>query len=223
MSKKRTFLSTTKHDLENKRNNNHVIKEIEQFSVQFEKRDFDPTSSNNYNKFKTSESEITAFNGSSIKLESSLITKPNSIDFSHSKKLSVELQNTIIDQNINNSNNLCIINSNNCTVTERKRKNNSSIFDSEKKNDPFNYMDMDEIDEHIPKKPKIEYSELFGPINTLTSRDEFQSKNFEIQKSCEAADPNFIMNLLADSKSTGHFINTKDLRNKSVRIIIQIL
>lgn len=107
-----------------------------------------------------------------------------------------------------------------------KRKLQSFCLTSENEDeDLFNYMDIDETEEHVVKKSKREITgSIVGPMLSAISEKSEQSKSVEPHRNIAvdsnpniAVDPNFIMNLLATAKGTGEFIDMRTHSNKSVR------
>lgn len=135
---------------------------------------------------------------------------------------------TTVDKNVNDT-----VHNN---ISKRKIQNFCSISDNEDE-DPFDYIDVDETEEHIIKKPKREQTEsIFLPMLSTTSNKNNQFKSVDSKhnivnvpnsnyvavnsNSNIAIDPNIIMNLLATAKDTGQFIDTNKHSNKLVRNII---
>jgi len=147
-----------------------------------------------------------------------LTTVPSSQYISNTNKLSAWLQSTVADNNVHNTNNLKSTTAEIQTVpTKRKIYNDNPVFNNEN-DDPFNYMDIDEVEEHPKKKPKKrDMDSLFFPmVNASSSIKSEPSKTVETNANV-AVDPNFIMNLLSEAKGTGQFIDASMLHSKLVR------
>jgi len=153
-----------------------------------------------------------------------LTTVLRSQNISNANKLSAWLQSTVADDNVHNTNNLQSITAEIQAVpTKRKISNDNPIFNNENE-DPFNYMDIDEVEDHPKKKSKIrDMDSLFFPIvNASSSNKSEPSKKVETNANV-AIDPNFIMNLLSEAKGTGQFIDASMLHNKSVRKYLKLV
>ncbi|XP_060841916.1 uncharacterized protein LOC132922421 [Rhopalosiphum padi] len=145
-----------------------------------------------------------------------LTTEPSSIYSSNTKELSTWLQGTVTENSIDNTNNLLPKATENRIVpTKRKISNDFPMFNDEYE-DPFNYMDIDEIEEHPKKKlKKRDIDSIFLPFVDTSSKNKNEpSKTVETDINV-AIDPNFIMNLLSEAKGTGQFIDASILPDKS--------
>ncbi|XP_008190066.1 nibrin [Acyrthosiphon pisum] len=144
-----------------------------------------------------------------------LTTASSTQYISSTSKLSAWLQGTVADNNVNNTNNLQSKTVENLAVpTKRKISNDHQVFNNENE-DPFNYMDIDEVEEHPKKKPKKrDMDSLFFPMLDISNNKSEPSKTMEPNPNI-AVDPNFIMNLLSEAKGTGQFIDASILSNKS--------
>jgi len=135
------------------------------------------------------------------------------------------LQGIIAENSINNANDLLSEATENQAVpTKRKISNDFSVFNNESE-DPFNYMDIDEIEEYeeYPKKKpkKKDMNSLFlTKVDTSSNTKNKPSKSVETNVDV-AIDPNFVMNLLSEAKGTGQFIDASILPYKSVRTYIK--
>lgn len=108
------------------------------------------------------------------------------------------------------------------TVNKRKDPDFLSMFNNEDDN-PFGYMDVDEIEEQPKKKPKVMNNDLeFLKMLATSNNINKQPKSVEPKVVNIAVDPYFIMNLLADAKGTGQFIDASKLSDKSVRNILVV-
>jgi len=153
-----------------------------------------------------------------------LTTEPSSIYSSNTKELSTWLQGTVTENSIDNTNNLLPKATENRIVpTKRKISNDFPMFNDEYE-DPFNYMDIDEIEEHPKKKlKKRDIDSIFLPFVDTSSKNKNEpSKTVETDINV-AIDPNFIMNLLSEAKGTGQFIDASILPDKSVRKYIKLV
>lgn len=145
-----------------------------------------------------------------------LTTVSNSQHISNRNKLSAWLQSTVADNNVNNTNNLQSKTAENLAVpSKRKIANDNPVFNNENE-DPFNYMDIDEVEEHPKKKPRNgDMNSIFFPMTDTSSSNKSEpSKTVETNANV-AVDPNFIMNLLSEAKGTGQFIDASIPHNKS--------
>lgn len=212
--KKRACLLSTKDDSVNEKQKGLSKMEVKDTS----KRDVNVSQCNNINK--SFGSEQTEFNETLANRPSCSTDVTNSKNTSCAKGLSSWLQITDTNKNKNNSNSSSTINAQNSVSTTRKRPIVSSIFNDED-DDPFNYKDLDEIEGYAQKKPKkANVESLFCPMVTTPSSNNFEHSKSVEQNSNQAVDPNFIMNLLAEPKNTGQFIDTNDdSLYKSVRNI----
>lgn len=134
------------------------------------------------------------------------------------------LQSTIAENSINNANDLLSKATENQVVpTKRKISNDFPVFNNESE-DPFNYMDIDEIEEHPKKKPKKKYvnSIFLTEVDTSSNNKNKPIKTVETNVDI-AIDPNFVMNLLSEAKGTGQFIDASILPDKSVRTYIKLV
>lgn len=184
-----------------------------------------PTCSNkmSYNEVNCKSSHVTK----SPNDDSCLSKVQSSQDFSN-KNLSSQVQFIRpfeVDKNVDNT----------LHNSSTKRKLQSFCLTSENEDeDPFNYMDIDETEEHIVKKSKSDITEsIVVPMLSAMSDKTEQSKSVELHGNIAvvpnlnyvavdsnpniAVDPNFIMNLLATAKGTSPFIDTRTHSNKSVR------
>ncbi|KAL4120479.1 hypothetical protein QTP88_013165 [Uroleucon formosanum] len=144
-----------------------------------------------------------------------LTTLSSSQYISNTNKLSAWLQGTVADNNVNNTNNLQSETvENRAVLTKRKISNDHPVFNNENE-DPFNYMDIDEVEEHLKKKPKKrDIDSIFFPMVDISNNKSELSKTVETNPNI-AVDPNFIMNLLSKAKGTGQFIDASLLHDKS--------
>jgi len=152
-----------------------------------------------------------------------LTTASSSQYISSSSKLSAWLQGTIAENNVNNTNNLQSKTVENLAVlTKRKISNDHPVFNNENE-DPFNYMDIDEVEEHPKKKPKKrDMDSIFFPMVNISNNKSEPSKSVETNTNI-AVDPNFVMNLLSEAKGTGEFIDASIVSNKSVRKYLKLV
>lgn len=170
---------------------------------------------NNNILFKSSNFKNTEVNNISINVDSGLTTLPSSQEMSNKLDLLTRFQPTIIDKNINNSNNIHLE-----TEIINKRKMSyvtSMCYDEE---DPFNYMDIDEIEEPKKKSKKENAESIFPPISVMPCNNKNEQLKYTEINVNNIINPNLIMNLLATAKGNGQFIDPCDLSNKSVRNII---
>lgn len=151
-----------------------------------------------------------------------LTTIPSSSNISNKNVYSpcVQATTTIEEKNmeiLNNNLSKEVVN-NNATVTKRKLSSICSIVNNDNAN-PFDYMDIDEIEEYAVKKPKKDFREsIFFPMLATSSNNENkQTNSLEPTSSCEK-DKNAI-NLLAKAKGNGQFIDASKPFDKSVRNI----
>lgn len=100
-------------------------------------------------------------------------------------------------------------------ITKRTISSVSSMVNNED-DDPFDYMDIDEIEGQPKKKLKKQTESIFFPLLKSMSTD----KDEEPKSSVPIVDVNFIMNLLSEAKDTGDFIDTSKPSKKSVRYIV---
>lgn len=152
-----------------------------------------------------------------------LTTLSSSQYISNTNKLSAWLQGTVADNNVNNTNNLQSETvENRAVLTKRKISNDHPVFNNENE-DPFNYMDIDEVEEHLKKKPKKrDIDSIFFPMVDISNNKSELSKTVETNPNI-AVDPNFIMNLLSKAKGTGQFIDASLLHDKSVKKYIKLV
>lgn len=150
----------------------------------------------------------TKINNISMNVDSCITTVPSSQETSNKFNLSTSFQPIINNTNINNTNN---INLETGTINKRKMPDIDSMFNDEE--DPFNYMDIDEIEE--PKKKSKKEVELILPVTVKSRNTNEQTKSTEININ-NIIDPNLIMNLLATAKGNGQFIDPCNSFNKSV-------
>lgn len=188
---------------------------------------FQPTVSNNVKNADNFPLEIDDNKTNSCKINMSCVnsystTVQCSQDVSCKNNFSDWLQPSVtINTNVNNTNNLHSETYDIKTTSKRKMTSVDSLFDNED-DDPFGYEDIDEIEERtIKKKRNKEYAEsLFLPMLTTTSINKSEHLKSVEPKTDDTVDPNFIMNLLATAKGTGHFIDTRSKPlDKSVRNI----
>lgn len=134
------------------------------------------------------------------------------------------LQGTIAENSISNANDLFSNTTENQAVpTKRKISNDFPVFNNESE-DPFNYMDIDEIEEHPKKKPKKkDMNSIFLTEVDTSSNNKNKSSNTVETNVDVAIDPNFVMNLLSEPKGTGQFIDASILSDKSVRTYIKLV
>lgn len=176
-----------------------------------------PSSSNH----KNSHYNNTVVNNESIKLDSCGTTVQNSPNSSNNNDYSSLLQTSIANENMSNTNSLHSETINNRASTKRKISSVVSMSNNEDDDDdPFNYKDLDEIEEQTTKKPKTKptASLFYSMLQKSSSTKSEPSKSVE-PKVNNAVDPNFIMDLLSSAKGTGKCIDTSNL-DKSVRNII---
>lgn len=191
---------------------NSFIKTRVEKNVDLFKRVIEPTPSSSNNTFKFSE-----YNKTDL-IVNDLLSNTNSclttVSYVHDS-------NKNKDTNLNNTNDCHSNLIDKAVIAKRKLPSVCSMFDNEEEDDLFNYMDIDEIEEHPKKKSRKELAEtVFLPILPTTSNNKCkQSKSVEPTIK-NALDPNFIMNLLAEAKGTGQFIDASKLPDKSVRFII---
>lgn len=152
-----------------------------------------------------------------------LTTVLSSQNISNANKLSAWLQCTVTDDNVHNNNLQSTTAEIQTVSTKRKISNDNPVFNNENE-DPFNYMDIDEVEDHPKKKPKKrDMDSLFFPtVNSSSSNKSEPSKKEETNVNV-AVDPNFIMNLLSEAKGTGQFIDASMLHNKSVRKYLKLV
>lgn len=150
----------------------------------------------------------TKINNIFMNVDSCITTVPSSQETSNKFNLSTSFQPIINNTNINNTNN---INLETGTINKRKMPDIDSMFNDEE--DPFNYMDIDEIEE--PKKKSKKEVELNLPVTVKSHNMNEQTKSPEININ-NIIDPNLIMNLLATAKGNGQFIDPCNSFNKSV-------
>lgn len=103
----------------------------------------------------------------------------------------------------------------NRAITKRTISSVSSMVNSED-DDPFDYMDIDEIEGQPKKKLKKHTESIFFPLLKSMSTD----KDEEPKSSMPIVDVNFIMSLLSEAKDTRDFIDTSIPSTKSVRHIV---
>jgi len=153
-----------------------------------------------------------------------LTTLSSSQYISNTNKLSAWLQGTVANNNVNNTNNLQSNKAveNIAVLTKRKLSNDHPVFNNENE-DPFNYMDIDEVEEHPKKKPKKrDVDSIFFPMVGISNNKIELSKTIETNPNI-AVDPKFIMNLLSEAKGTGQFIDASLPHDKSVKKYIKIV
>jgi len=178
----------------------------------------EPTPSSSNHNIQSPTPKTQTVNNSFTNDNLCLTTVLRSQNISNANKLSAWLQSTVANDNVHNTNNLQSTIAEIQTVpTKRKISNDNPVFNNENE-DPFNYMDIDEVEDHPKKKPKKrDIDSLFFPtVNASSSNKSEPSKKMETNVNV-AVDPNFIMNLLSEAKGTGQFIDASMLHNKSVR------
>lgn len=138
-------------------------------------------------------------------VDSCATTIPDSQNVSNKNNRSTWLQANIINNNDNyNANNFHFNTVENVNITKRKVSNVNSTI-SNNNEDPFGYMDIDEIEGYPKKKLKKEHS-IFSPVIATSTKKSEHQKTAK-PKFNEALDPNFIMNLLSVAKGTGEIID----------------
>jgi len=133
------------------------------------------------------------------------------------------LQTTIENKNEkNNSFNIPPLTVEDRSTVKRKILNCHTLVNN-KDSDPFNYIDIDEIEKHPKKKSRTEHIEsiYFPVIETNSNNNSIQSQSIK-SKANKAIDPSFIMNLLSEAKGTGEFIDTTKPSDKCVRNVLDI-
>jgi len=173
--------------------------------------------------FQSLECKKTFVNSTLPDADSCLTFEPSSQDVSKENVYSSCGQTTIEEKNVNTDDNFQSKINYNAATTKRKLLNICSIVNNDD-TDPFDYKDIDEIEEHPKKKSKKDLREsVFLPMLTTTTSDENkQSTPVEATASC-AKDQNFIMNLLAEAKGIGQFIDASKLPDKSVRNVMLVM
>jgi len=151
-------------------------------------------------------------------VDSCVTAVPDSQNVSNKNNHPAWLQANIINKNDNcNANNFHLKTVENGNITKRKISNVSSTI-SNNDEDPFDYMDIDEIEGHPKKKLKKEHS-IFSPVVT-TSTNKSKHQKTAKPSANEALDPNFITNLLSEAKGTGEIIDASKPSGDWVRISI---
>uniref|UniRef100_A0A2S2PZZ5 Nibrin n=1 Tax=Sipha flava TaxID=143950 RepID=A0A2S2PZZ5_9HEMI len=162
-------------------------------------------------------------NDESIKSDSCITTVQTSQNSSNNDYSSL-LQVSIANENVSYINSVPSETISIRSGFKRKISSVGSMLNHDDEDDPFNYKDIDEIEEHASKKPKTK-----PPVSLFYSMlEESSSNKNEIPKSIEpkvdnTVDPNFIMNLLSSAKGTGKCIDTSNLDDKSVRSITNVM
>lgn len=161
---------------------------------------------------------------------------PNSLKVSDKNKFNMKIQNNAknphsdyVENNMNNLHSDPIEN----IVTSNKRKiSNFDFITNNDDNNLFDYMDIEEV--KLPsKKLKTEdtksiiqpipavkqYTDsIIQPIPSTSSSIRTEQFTFEKSKPIQAINSSNIMNLLADVKGTGQFIDANKLPDISVKI-----
>lgn len=161
----------------------------------------------------------------SIKSDSCVTTVQTSQNSSNNNDYSSLLQVSIANENVSYINSVHSETISNRSSIKRKISSVGPILNNDNEDDdPFNYKDIDEIEDHTSKKPKTK-----PPVSSFYSMLEESSNNKnETPKSIEpkvnnTVDPNFIMDLLSSAKGTGKCIDTSNLDDKSVRSITIVM
>lgn len=208
-SNSNTFKSLNYNEEKNNSMKTEVEKNLELFVIE-------PTPSSSNNTFKVSEYKKAGsiVNDLSSNTNSSLSIVPNLFHNVSNKNKHTNLDNTnhfhsnFIDET---------------AITKRKLPSVCSMFGNEE-NDLFNYKDVDEIEEYPKKKSRKELVELVFPtILSTTSNNKCKQSKFMEPTIKNTVDPNFIMNLLAEAKGTGQFIDASKLPDKSVRNMMVVV
>lgn len=154
-------------------------------------------------------------------VDSCVTTMANSLNITNQNSHPAWLQTNITNSNDNyNTQNFLSKSVENKVITKKKISNVSSFINNgDDDDDPFDYMDIDEIEEHPKKKPKKEHC-MFFPVTTSASTNKNQNQDTAEPKANKAVDPNFIMNLLSTAKGTGEFIDTSKPSNNLVSNLI---
>jgi len=174
--------------------------------------------------FQSLECKKTFANGTLPNADSCLTVEPSSQDVFKKNVYSSCGQTTIEENNVSNTddNFQSKFVNNDAATTKRKLLSICSIVNNDDA-DPFDYKDIDEIEEHPKKKPKKDLREsIFFPILTTSSDENKQSTPVEPAADC-AQDQNFIMNLLAEAKGIGQFIDASKLPDKLVRNVMLVV
>lgn len=131
------------------------------------------------------------------------------------------LQSNVTKNSVNNASSFISKTVENEAVAKRKISNiNAMVIDEDE--DPFDYLDVDEIEEQPKKKPKLVNMEslLFPTMATSNDKTKQQERVAQDElKANKTVDPNFVMNLLSEANGTGEFIDASKPLNKSVRNI----
>lgn len=195
-----------------KNNNNEKIRVEE--DLELFKRINKSVSSNS--TFKLSEPIEPTESYISSNIVGSCVTSVPSSQNVSSNSYSASPQTNITNKNYSyNFNNFHSKTNENRVITKRTILSVSSMVNNED-DDPFDYMDIDEIEGQPKKKIKKHNESIFFPLLENTST----AKNEEPKSSVPIVDINFIMNLLSEAKDTGDFIDTSKPSDKSVRYII---
>lgn len=195
--------------------NNSCIKTRVEKNVELFKRVIEPTPPSSNNTFEFSECNKTDL------IVNDLLSNTNSC-LTTVSNLNVSNKNK--DTNLNNTNDCHSNVIDEAIITKRKLPSVCSMFGNKEEDDLFNYMDIDEIEEHPKKKSRKELAEsVFLPILPTTSNNKCKQPKSVEPTIKNAVDPNFIMNLLAEAKGTGQFIDASKLPDKSVRFIIVVV
>lgn len=163
---------------------------------------------------------------------------PNSLKISvaDKNKFNMKIQNnseTIFSDSVeNNTNNLLLDPVEKIVISNKRKISNICSLTNNEDGDLFDYMDIEEV--KLPsKKPKNEdtksviqsipatkqYTDsIIQPIPSTSSGITNEQFTFKKSKSIQALDPFKIMNLLADVKGTGQFIDASKLPDISVKM-----
>lgn len=191
-----------------KNNNNEKIRAEEDLEPL--KRINKSASSNSM--FKLSESIEPAKNCISPNIVGSCVTSVTSSQNVSSNSYSAFPQTNMTKKNDNSSSNSFHSKINeNRAITKRTISSVSSIVNNED-DDPFDYMDIDEIEGQPKTKIRKHTESLFFPLLKSISTD----KDEEPKSSAPIVD---IMSLLSEAKDTGDFIDTSKPSKKLVRYI----
>ncbi|XP_025201439.1 nibrin [Melanaphis sacchari] len=205
-------------DNEEKMNNIKTLRVEE--DLHLSQRVIEPTPSSSNHDMQCPASKTSTVDNVFTNNNSCLTAVPSSLYISNSNQLSTWLKGTVAENSLNNANNLLSKTTENEAVstvpTKRKISNNFSIFNNENEN-PFDYLDIDEIEEHPKKKPKKRVSDslFLSVVDSSSNNKDEPSKTVKNNVNDEAVDPNFIMNLLSEAKGTGQFIDASILSEKS--------
>lgn len=212
------FLLTNSEEINNSVKIIRVEEDLEPF-----KRLVELTPSSSNHNVQLPSSKNTTVDNTYKNVDSCLITVPSSQYISNTNDLPPWFDDTVANNNVNNDNSLHSKTANKQGHIKRKVSNDCPVFNN-KNEDPFDYMDIDEIENHPKKKSKNRETEsiFFPMVDVSSSKQNEQSKTVETNSNT-TVDPNSIMNLLSEAKGTGQFIDASILSNKSVIKYIKLV